>query len=197
MKLTTWNWVNPPAWYDQQNWFVLGLILMVICVVMFAIYMKDEHAQKAGEESIYSELWSRGVVPIIGPLVLMAVFFGYSINAAIVARDDNDAAYAASADANIDRMERYYGIKNVSVANDDKDIMTTYIGMDTRHISGGAMKSIRDIQYDERHDSRMANITFTQNGKEYAGTIKSHAGVIQVFRNDGTILKPVSIRRTS
>lgn len=131
-------------------------------------------------------------VAAIGLLVLVAVFSGYSINAAITASENNDVAQTASADANIDRMERYYGIRNVSIANDDKDIMTTYMGMDTRHISGGDMKSISNIQYDEQHDSRMANITFTQNGKEYAGTIKSHAGVIQVFRNDGTILKPVN-----
>ena len=196
MKLTTWNWINPPAWYDRQNWFVLGSILMVICVVVFAISMKGKHARQAGEESFYFEPLNKDVAAI-GAVILMVTFSGYSINAAIVARDDNNAAVAASADVNIDRMERYYGIGNVSIANDDKDIMTTYIGMDTRHISGNAIKSISDHQYDEQHDSRMANITFTQNGKEYAGTIKSHAGVIQVFSNDGTILKPVSIRKTS
>ena len=191
MKLTTWNWSSPPAWYDQQNWFVLGSILVVICVVVFAIYMKGKHAQKAGKGFRYVELLSCVVAPI-GLFVLIAVFFGYSMNAEATANHANNAAYAASADANIDRMERYYGIGNVSIANDDKDIMTTYIGMDTRHISGNAMESISNHQYDEQHDSRMANITFTQNGREYAGTVKSHAGVIQVFRNDGTILKPVN-----
>lgn len=192
MKLTTWNWIISPAWYDQQNWFVLGAILMVICVVIFAIYMKGKHARQAGEESFHLELLNKNVVAPIGVIVLMATFFVYSMNAEITAREANDAAQAASADANIDRMERYYGIRNVSMANDDKDIMTTHIGMDTRHISGKAMESISNHQYDEQHDSRMVNITFAQNGKEYAGTVKSHAGVIQVFRNDGTILKPVN-----
>lgn len=191
MELKTWNWVNPPAWYDQQNWFVLGLILMVICVAVFAISMKGKHARQADEESFHLELLNK-TVAAIGLLVLVTVFSGYSINAAITASENNDAAQTASAAANIDRMERYYGIRNVSIANDDKDIMTTYMGMDTRHINGDNMKSISNHQYDEQHDSRMVNITFTQNGKEYAGTIKSHAGVIQVFRNDGTILKPVN-----
>lgn len=126
------------------------------------------------------------------PRVLLAVFVGYSINAGLEAGADDLSAKIASADANIDRMERYYGIRNVLIANDDEDIMITYMGMDTRHINGQDMKFISNQQYDEQHDSRMANITFTQNGKEYAGTIKSHAGVIQVFRNDGMILKPVN-----
>ena len=191
MKLKTWNWISPSAWYDQQNWFVLGSILMVICVVMFAIYMKGKHAQKSGKGFRYVELLSSVVAPI-GLVVLLTVFTVYSWNAAFTAREGNNAAIAASAYANIDRMERYYGIKNVSIANDDKDIMTTYMGMDTRHVGGNTMKSISNHQYDEQHGSRMVNTTFTQNGKEYAGTIKSHAGVIQVFRNDGTVLKPVN-----
>lgn len=191
MKLKTWNWISPSAWYDQQNWFVLGSILVVICVVMFAIYMKGKHAQKAGKGFRYVELLSCVVAPI-GLVVLLFVFTVYSMNAEFTNKYDNDAAYTASADANIDRMERYYGIRNVSMNNDDRDIMTTYMGMDTRHIDGDDMKYISNHQYDEQHDSRMANITFTQNGKEYTGTITSHTGVIQVFRNDGTILKPVN-----
>ena len=191
MQLDSVEWPPAPAWYHSGTTacgIVFGIVFIGLC--LFIVFTGPSSDKK--EFQVSSFVISITTSLAVGLLTSGIVLIFYAIPQRINEWTQQDIAAEKNITDSTAKMEKYFGISDISHDDNYHVVMLSYMNTDTHNLSSSDKKLVRIWQEDDKKNTDISTITFTQNGKEYAGTIKSHAGVIQVFRNDGTILKPAS-----